>query len=230
MRVWLLLVGLVCSLACGGGSPEPSPGVASDPATFPTAAPATEEAAREAATRLRADPTEAYLADCHAKLPPDPTIVWDEVFPPAGDECSFREFQQNCAPDMAGCWERSEACSDACATPCATCQDTCAGACEGCKAACGGDASCARRCASERATCRATCVTQLEACRGPACAAVYSKCEADAEERKLRLCPSCVGLAECAMTAMSEGTDWQACAAKFPGDDPECVSLCFPGW
>ncbi|MFT3841665.1 MAG: hypothetical protein QM723_32045 [Myxococcaceae bacterium] len=173
----------------------------------------------------------AFIVDCHH-------VVTVTVDGPQGDEqkpeCEARDFDQNCSPDMFGCWDGLQKCKDACSKPCGKCQSDCADSCDGCKAKCSGDVDCISRCGVARLTCRTTCLASLNTCRDTTCEAESKTCEEKAEAQLKKDCPDCEGLRTCLTEAMEKGvTDYKAtqdgCLKKFPKADRKCVELCDPG-
>lgn len=163
---------------------------------------------------------QAYLRDCHHVFP------FDSEYDVAGDatnECLAREFDQNCSPDLYGCYDAGETCRDACGKPCDACQDACAGVCDDCVEDCSGKSkTCKHPCAVKRADCRTTCLDAKQACES-ACGTQESTCYEDAEKKKAKLCPRCSEIGACLMDGSPE-----QCKKQIPSPS-ECFEWCSPG-
>src|SRR5262245_35947657 len=106
----------------------------------------------------------AYTEDCRHVFAPAPELDNPNDY---REECTWREFDQNCAEDHFGCFSDAEACRDGCAKPCKTCQTTCADTCEACKGGCApSDEDCIRGCAGARNQCQSGCLSRRETCLG----------------------------------------------------------------
>lgn len=221
----LLLLGLACA---GDTTPDPVP--APDPVAEqprPEPAPARGKHKGKAGKRRgKAGGTDAvvaaYLEDCAAVFG-----VEDDVSDGSDDECTWREFDQNCSPDTFGCFDQAERCKDACQPRCVGCQAACAGTCEDCKSACDGKGpACARTCAEKRAACRDTCLGQKGTCEG-ACVDAEGECYREGQKKRTEKCPRCSELNDCEYRKMSEGKEREDCLKEFPDHAPECLDLCY---
>jgi hypothetical protein len=228
-----LLVALV--LGCGGdnydivptGDHDPIGVVPPDVVPVAPVVPApVAPAPSDVAVAIDPKVVDAYVDSCLHVFPANIDPQFSENDP--SNECTWREFDQNCAPDQFGCWTKGETCRDACHKPCTDCQATCSGACDGCKAQCHDDA-CVRKCAEDRARCRNTCMTAHEGCTtGPTCANLEQACDAEAEKQKAAKCPDCANIEECITEGWNRtGADpTESCKVKFPGNAEECWSWC----
>lgn len=235
-RRWALgAVVVAVILGCGGEGPDvvapPGPEVAVQPpvpADVPPAVPSDVPASVTAADfPADAKTIDAYVESCGHVFPANIDPQYSENDP--SNECTWREFDQNCAPDAFGCWGKGEACRDACHQPCVDCQAACTGSCDTCKSGCNGDAACVRKCAETRANCRATCMTAHENCtHGPTCATVESECAEAGEKEKAAKCPNCSEIEQCITEGWNTtGADpTAACKAKYPANAEECWTWC----
>lgn len=223
---------VVTALACGGAttgdivlvpdhdSPPPVAPIAVTPppeavAAAAVAAPSAEEAVA------------AYVADCHHVFPAAVDPQYEENDP--SNECTWRAFDQNCAPDPSGCWDKGQSCLDACGDTCSSCQDVCASACDACKSSCGGNSACLIECAQARSGCRDGCVGAKDSCQSTICPSAEAECNAAFEATKAEKCPNCAGIAACVLEAYANG-DWEAAGCReYAGDHPECYEWCHPG-
>jgi hypothetical protein len=180
-------------------------------------------------TATRAALERAYLADCnHVNV----IELEDMEGEKKGDECVLREFDQNCAPDIFGCWNKNQACRDACAKPCSDCQAACTTACGGCKSACAGkpDADpCKQACAVKRADCREKCVARLTQCRENDCSKVEDDCQKEGIARRDKECgKDCAAFEGCIEKVLGGEGDEKGCIAKFPSFSQKCREWCSP--
>lgn len=235
MRRWLLLlILLLVSLACGGlGSEAPEAVAPVDPPAevsveVPPPAPITPppaEPAEPTMLPLGADPIAAFIADCAATF-----TVEDDFSDGAVSECEFIAFDQMCAEDPFGCWDKGEGCRSGCGEPCTTCQADCVPACTDCKAQCDGSADCIRQCAQVRQDCREGCLGGLLTCKDVTCGEVEEDCYKQAELTKRRVCPRCEEIEECIMDSYSDGTFADdPCRTKIKAEE-RCYTWCHPGF
>ncbi|MCB9683739.1 MAG: hypothetical protein H6735_01700 [Alphaproteobacteria bacterium] len=224
---WIAALLLALGLACAGETtpdpvPEPEP-VAEQPAPEPSPARGKHKGKagkRRGKAGAADDVVAAYLEDCAAVFGVDGPDSSD-------DECTWREFDQNCAPDPFGCFDQGEGCKDDCQPRCVGCQATCAGTCESCKSSCEGKgAACARACAEKRAACRDTCLAAKGTCEG-SCGEAEGRCYDEAEKKRAEKCPRCGDLNTCQYRKMSEGKEREDCLKEFPDHAPECLDLCY---
>lgn len=149
------------------------------------------------------------------------------------NECEARDFEQNCAPDLDGCWNAEETCKDACGKPtCLDCQAKCTAVCTDCKARGNKD------CATTREACRQSCLKARDTCRDTTCPAEAKACTEKAEARRAALCPNCEALKTCLADRLygkdAQGKEWSvleqqanaACGKLTP--NKECLKLCMP--
>jgi hypothetical protein len=230
-RTLVALGFVVTALACGGattGDVVLVPDHDSPPPVAPIAVTPPPEAVVDAAPAAPTDDeiVAAYLADCHHVFA---SAVTDDMNDPS-NECTWREFDQNCAPDPSGCWDKGQSCQDACGETCDSCQDLCAGACDTCKSACGEDATCLKACAEARSTCRDGCVGAKDTCQGATCPAAEAECNAAFEATKAQKCPECAEITQCFFDRWAEN-DYEArsCVEKFSSGNAECLEWCHPG-
>jgi hypothetical protein len=242
MRTLCVALVTLCLSACTCSekvAPAPAPVVAAvavavvDAGPVDAGAPVVDEdAGEDAGPRMTYEaeqgspPDEAllalYAANCHANV--DLSFEDMDGSQDAG-ECEARMFDQNCAPDIFGCWDNAEKCRDACAKPCHVCQGACGTTCDACKARCDGGA-CVQECAKDRLQCRRTCLYSLQTCRTTTCDGVMAKCEADADARKQKLCPDCDALHTCLDEAFEKKTPPERCLKRFPKNGKECLEWC----
>jgi hypothetical protein len=204
--------------------------IGGDPSAIPreSAAPADVSPAPAQATAPRYDdpPSEivlAYLASC------DHQVQVEDEYGEGGpmDECNYREFDQNCAPDPSGCWEAEQACISACDAPCTDCQTECGSTCGSCKATCSlGDDNCVRHCAEQRATCRDTCMATRDQCQGAPCRERASACDTAFEDAKATTCPQCDEISQCFVEAWERDDTDTFCRDAFPKADDRCFEWC----
>ncbi|MFT5683378.1 MAG: hypothetical protein ACI8RZ_004309 [Myxococcota bacterium] len=234
MRRVVLLILLTVILACGGlGSDAPEevapvdvPTVSPPTAPPPPASPPPTRLPPQPATVLPADadPIAAFIEDCAAAFTVEDETAGGQVI-----ECEFMEFDQMCAEDSFGCWNKGDSCRGGCGEPCTTCQTNCAAGCTDCKADCNGDAACIRQCAESRQSCRVTCLDGLTTCKDDTCSEVESDCYKQAELTTRRVCPRCDELQECIMASYSDGTFADdPCRGKIKADE-RCYTWCHPG-
>lgn len=175
------------------------------------------------------DPVAAYVADCHHRFTAPYDDMGDEK---RDDECLAQDFDQNCAPDLYGCWQGLEACKKSCGQSCVSCQDRCADVCDSCKDRCAKakqPSSCARDCAEARQACRLDCMGGRQSCVESACPAQEKKCEDDGEARKVKKCPQCAELESClGALDLADPDASSKCAKKFPRNAKECLDWCAP--
>ncbi|MBX7099280.1 MAG: hypothetical protein K1X89_16325 [Myxococcaceae bacterium] len=220
--------------------PKPNPGLA--PAdvkaavgegSVPPSEAVTPEPPRAAATPTEGpddgDPVAAYVADCHHRF----TAAYDEMGEEKrDDECLAQDFDQNCAPDVYGCWNALEACKKDCGQGCVSCQEKCAGGCDTCKERCAKakqPSSCARDCAEARQACRQECMGGRQSCVDGTCPAKEKKCEDDGEAKKAKKCPQCAELESCLSSLDLGDPDAAAkCGKKYPRNAKECLDWCAP--
>ena len=157
-------------------------------------------------------------------------------------ECESRDFEQNCAEDIAGCFEAEQKCKDDCSSPCSACQAKCTTGCSDCKTTCATAAdkpACIRTCATSREGCRQGCLAGLNTCRDTTCPAQSKACGEAADARRIALCPDCAQIQSFLDTNLYGATsndEWPkrearayaAAAKKFPKADKECFKLCTP--
>lgn len=169
----------------------------------------------------------AYLADCGHTFSVD---AGDPGMAEGADnECTFVEFEQNCAPDSFGCWDKGQQCISECGAPCVDCQSACASTCESCKSQCGGDATCQVNCASARATCRTTCMTGLETCKTDTCREVESACYREGQALMKTNCPGCQAYKSCLEDVWFRGKgEAEDCNPKLTSTDERCKQWCVP--
>jgi hypothetical protein len=174
----------------------------------------------------------AYLADCsysHETSVDDPST---EGGTKKGDECVVREFEQNCAPDRFGCWDKAETCKNACAKPCSDCQTKCASSCNDCKATCKGKPNadaCMKGCASSRADCRNGCIQSLAECRSKSCEKMEIDCMTAGETQVKKECgEACDGYRACIEASFGGDGDEASCKKKFPKLSEKCREWCVP--
>lgn len=228
MRIaWTLTLTALLALACGG-DPAPIPDLPPTPTEL--VAPPTPPTAPVAAAPPEV--VDRYLADCHAVIPVkvDPESPM-ETYGDAANECLFLELDQNCNPDISGCYNKATECQVACGPTCDGCQGSCATTCDTCKAGCNGDATCLRGCAEARASCRGGCLAAKETCRTTGCSTVESTCEAAWEKERDAKCGPCAPIATC-LQAGWEKQDYEgkACRASMPAVPEVCWGWCTPGF
>ncbi|MCA9492019.1 MAG: hypothetical protein KC621_18930 [Myxococcales bacterium] len=226
-RVALVSFVLFVGLACAGettpdpvSTPDP---VVEQPAPAPTRGGKHKGKGGKRRGKAGAadDVVAAFVEDCAA------VFTVDDEGGGAADECTWREFDQNCAPDTFGCFDQGQACQDDCQPRCVGCQATCAGTCEDCKSACDGKGpACVRACAEKRAACRTDCMAGKEDCEG-ACQKAESTCYSDAQKELEKKCPRCGDLNACQYEKMSEGKEREDCLKEFPDHAAECLDLCY---
>jgi hypothetical protein len=213
---------LVFSLACGGLEPGDSPEVTPTPLSVdePVVVDSDENV-------IGADHVvDRYFEDCHYVVQVDDDMSGDPI-----DECAWFEFDQMCAPDPSGCWDKGQSCQDGCKIPCRTCEDSCSSGCDDCKSQCDGSAGCLISCSFQREECHTTCIQQRDTCLNTTCAEQAAACYSAHDEMVAQLCPSCDQITQCAMEALSAGDyDSEDCEARFPKDDARCFSWCSPDW
>jgi hypothetical protein len=176
----------------------------------------------EAPPKLSED-AQAYLADCHHRFQKQQDEGEQMI-----DECLWRAFDQNCAPDPSGCWDKGQACRDACGAPCASCDDACAEGCDGCTSKCGDDQACKARCAEERVGCRNACLDTRDKCADKDCATAEEKCNADHLAVREQKCPRCGEINDCMNKAIEKDKDpAETCSRKFKREPKECFEWCF---
>lgn len=226
-RVALASLVVLLGLACGGETatpppPTPEPVAEQPPAPAPVRGKHKAKAGKRGKAGKPDDVVAAYLEDCAATFG-----VEDPDFGNSDDECTWREFNQNCAPDTTGCYDRSEQCQDGCQPSCQGCQARCAGVCEDCKSGCEGKGpGCERTCAENRATCRQTCLEGKTTCEST-CGTAEQDCYQKAQKEKEAKCPHCSELNQCEYRKMGEGKEREECLQEFPDDPPECLDLCY---
>lgn len=162
-----------------------------------------------------------YAADCHAEI----LVTFDDMDGEKEmEDCKAIAMDQNCAPDLFGCWEKQEACVASCAQPCGACQDACAEVCDACKGGCDGG-TCANDCAKARFNCRNECLYGQSACRS-ACFKEGEVCGDLGEERVKQQCPDCDAINQCLWDHMKDSPEARAKCLK-PGNAHECLEWCF---
>lgn len=201
MKRLLTLLFAALFLACSGGSDEVT-------VTPPVEVP--EVAEDGPVTGLvAASAEELFAADCNATRQLVVYDVDDEVM---GDACTDRDFDQMCADDISGCYEKEENCLDDCGGRCSSCEAECATAC----VACGQGKA---ECTAARVACSDACLASREAC--------HTKCDErgvgcyDRFDTEIRAaCPDCMELSECMM---------DGCKETHPDLDDRCMAWCFAG-
>ncbi len=236
---WVVMVLISSSCSCGGcrpaaPTPVPDAGAAArverDAGAPSVAVAAADDALLDGGLPWEASQNPpspealvaAYLADCHARV----EVEFDDMDGPRKSvDCEALAFDQNCSPDVFGCWTGVEACKAGCAAPCNDCQAACADTCDGCKTGCDGGA-CATACAQSRVACRTRCLFALQDCRATTCSGAYEKCEADANARRERLCPDCAAITTCLGERHWDGGAAVDCLTE--GNIAECLEWCSP--
>lgn len=224
-------------------SPAPSAGLSPAPSVVVTpTAPPSAAAARTASAALEgarpstgAPSREAlighYLEDCGYTA----LLSIDDPDAASGisdkPECEAMAWEQNCAPDLFGCWDKLMDCKAACKVPCGSCQAKAASACNKCKAACKTGPSCLRACAEARVDAREGCLEAADACRGKACPAAEAKCMSEGEAKVKKVCgKDCERYKSCASELMNKGTfEYDLCKKQFSQLPADCFTWCDPG-
>lgn len=161
---------------------------------------------------------ERYAADCHLALRARYDDMDGEAEKP---ECEAIATDQNCAPDVFGCWDQQTECTNGCAAPCNACEQACATSCDACKTG-GKDA---KACGAARLACRNECLYAQMACRS-ACAREAERCSDLGEERIKQQCPDCDAINQCLWDRANDGPEKRATCLK-PGNARECLEWCF---
>ena len=206
MKRFALLVFAALFLACSGGS---SDGPAEVVVETPPEVPAEVEQDGPVTGLTAKTAEELFAADCRASRQIVVYDVDDEIL---GDACTDRDFDQMCADDISGCYEKTENCLDTCGDRCGECEAECATACT----ACGQGKA---ECTAARVACSDACLAAREAC--------HVKCDDratgcyDRFDTEIRAaCPDCMEMSECMM---------DGCTEKFPDLDDRCMAWCFAG-
>ncbi len=215
-----MLVAAACARLSTEDPQAPPPEQSVDAAT-----PAQDSKATQALPKL-SEPAQAYLADCHHRFK-QKSEETEEV----ADECLFREFDQNCSPDPSGCWDKGQACRDACGKPCESCDDTCAGGCDGCMGKCAADDdACRHACAQARVGCRDACLAARDKCSNDDCSKAEEECNTAHLALREQKCPRCEQINACMNEALEKGGDREPqaiCRPKFKREPAECFEWCF---
>lgn len=146
------------------------------------------------------------------------------------DECTWREFHQNCSPDAAGCWEKGEACALRANAPCLACQKSCSATCESCKATCGTKTSCLRACAEKRGECRNGCMAAKATWQETTCADARGACAQRATDAVKAECGGCTELLACLRgppVPLDQGDARGDCEKRHPLVTETCWSVCY---
>ena len=108
MRRFSLLTGIILAtaLACGGLEDAPTVEL-------------TDATGERIPFSESDDPVEAYLQSCSAVR-----MVYDDMEDREVSDCEWLEFDQMCAPDPSGCWDKGQECKAGCATTCTTCSSS----------------------------------------------------------------------------------------------------------
>lgn len=224
MRYLTLLVAalLVFSLACGGMGTAEKAEVDQQPRSVD--APAAE--APTAPGSVDAESlVDQYFEDCHFVF-----MVPDEWSDEPIAACSWQEFDQMCAPDPSGCWDKEESCKTGCVDPCNSCEDSCASGCDDCKSQCDGAAGCLRDCALQRESCHEACIQQRDTCQYTTCRQVGIDCYTAHDALVAQVCPSCSEFTQCVNDRYMEGNfDTKDCEVRFAKEDARCIEWCAPG-
>jgi hypothetical protein len=219
-----IIVVLACAAACARMSTEESPPPPHEQAPHDAMFGQNHEAkVLEPAPKI-SDEAKAYLADCHHTFEKQ-----EEEGDRMIEECLWREFDQNCAPDPSGCWDKGQECRDACGKPCASCDEKCGGGCDGCMGKCAAeDDACKAECAEARVDCRDKCLDARDKCANADCSKAEEKCNADHLALREQKCPRCDEINACMNAAIEKNKEpTEACAKKFKREPAECMEWCF---
>jgi hypothetical protein len=165
----------------------------------------------------------AYWTDCSHR----PQVQEDES-EELVDACLYQEFDQNCAPDPSGCWDKGQACVAGCGPACDSCDDACSGGCDGCKAKCAkGDSACRVACVQDRADCHEKCMSAKETCVETTCRDEEKQCYDAHETVVADKCPKCEQIRDCFGDAIERDADpLDFCGKKFKREPNECFEWC----
>ena len=159
-----------------------------------------------------------YFDDCHAVAQVNSEMAEAEI-----DACEDYPFDQMCAQDPSGCFDKRESCLQGCSAPCQTCNAACGKPCDTCKSKCDGAAGCLLGCAMARDECHQACIGARDTCH-QACIKNESQCGKDFNATRDRLCPNCDAMREC-----QGGNGQKGCREKFATEDKRCWEWC-PEW
>lgn len=215
-RLYALLAALiVLALACGGLDEDEAP--AARAATDSHSAVTFDEGG---------DAVAAYLQSCHATM-----TAMDDMGDGPIAVCEWMEFDQMCAPDLTGCWDKQQECKATCPSGCQDCEAQCTGSCDDCKTQCAdGDDACLRTCAQARKSCQDTCIQTRNTCLDDKCGAVWDRCNTEFDEKLDRVCPKCSEIRSCQEKHMfnTDGAELKDCKEVFPSADDRCFDWCQP--
>jgi hypothetical protein len=220
-RIALALLLGGCIKGATEDSTEPPP--PAEPRTEAAYAAQPAEPRHDAVLASLSDEAAAYYADCSHRFE-----IKDDESEEMVDACLHTPFDQNCAPDPSGCWDKGQECITACGPACESCDDACGKGCDGCKGKCDkDDDACVAECAEARVECHDACMAAKQTCAETTCPEAEKECYATHNGLVAKQCPKCEQIRECFGQAYERDADpLDMCGKKFKREPNECFEWC----